>query len=293
MSPNLQGALWIIASCLAATVMTIAVKQSTATIHSAEIVFLRSAVCLVLYLPIFLWQGRAVLRSDRKGMHLLRGVIGVVAMLCGFQSLAELPLTTASVIFFSTPLFLTGLAGPMLGETIGWRRWGATLFGFAGVMVVMRPDTTGVHPAMLLALASAFLFAIMLIMGKKLSATDPPSTLLAYFFILSLIVSLPAAVPVWTWPTESEWLVLLVLGLGAAGRTYFDIRAYAVGEASAIAPFQYLRLVTIALGGWLVFAEIPDGPTIAGASMIVASTLYIAHREARRKTTAAEPAPQP
>ena len=202
-------------------------------------------------------------------------------MNAGFHSLAHLPLTTASVLFFSTPLFLTALAIPMLGETVGWRRWGATLFGFAGIVVVMRPDVGEVHYAMGLALVSAGLFAVMLLMGKQLSREDPPATLMTYFIGMTVLVTFPPAVPVWTWPEEAMWGILFLVGLGATLRVYFDIKAYAIAEASAIAPFQYIRLITIAIAGYVVFGEIPDGPTVVGALMIIGSSVYIAQREAR------------
>ena len=279
MTRNLEGALWILLSCLAATVMTTAVKLSTEAIASPQIVFLRCLISLGLFLPFLIWQGVSILKSRHKGRHLLRAFLGAVAMNAGFHSLAHLPLTTASVLFFSTPLFLTALAIPMLGETVGWRRWAATLFGFAGIVVVMRPDVGEVHYAMGLALVSAGLFAVMLLMGKQLSREDPPATLMTYFIGMTVLVTFPPAVPVWVWPDEAMWGVLFLVGLGATLRVYFDIKAYAIAEASAIAPFQYIRLITIAIAGYFVFGEVPDGPTIVGALMIIGSSIYIAHRE--------------
>lgn len=292
LSGNLQGALWIVASCLAATVMTVGVKLASAGLSSSQIVFLRCVISFAMAAPFIFYGGRKVLFSRRWKMHLLRGAIGAVSMNAGFYALSQLPLTTASVLFFSTPLFMTALAGPMLGEKVGLHRWGATLVGFAGIVVVLNPDLDGIHHAMIAALVSASLFAVMLIQGKILSRDDPPGTLMVYFMIMSTVASLPPAAATWAWPDDSLWLILVVLSIGATLRVYFDIKAYAVGEASAISVFQYLRLITIAFAGYLVFAEIPDERTILGAGLIVASTFYIAHREAFRQKQARAAAPE-
>lgn len=262
--------------------MTVGVKLAAADLASPQIVFVRCVLSILLAAPFLFWAGRKVLFSRKWKQHLVRGALGAASMNAGFWSLTQLPLTTASVLFFSTPLFMTALAGPMLGEKVGFHRWAATLVGFAGIVVVMRPDVGMVHPAMFAALFSAVLFAVMLIHGKKLSVEDPPGTLMAYFMVMSAAASLPPALPVWIWPDRETWIVLLVLSVGATARVYFDIRAYAVGEASAISVFQYLRLITIAIAGYFVFTEVPDEATLIGAGLIVASTLYIAEREARR-----------
>lgn len=292
LSGNLQGALWILASCLAATVMTVGVKLASDGLASTQIVFVRCVLSLALTAPFLIGYGRKVLFSRRWKMHLLRGAIGAISMNAGFYALGELPITTASVLFFSTPLFMTALAGPMLGEKVGIHRWGATLVGFAGIVVVVNPGFDTFQLAMLSALVSAALFAVMLIQGKVLSKDDPPGTLMIYFMVMSTFASMPPALTNWVWPDTDLWIVLLVLSVGATARVYFDIKAYAVGEASAISVFQYLRLITIAFAGYLVFAEIPDERTIFGAGLIVASTLYIAQREAlrQRRARAAEAA---
>ncbi|MEP3115707.1 DMT family transporter [Nisaea sp.] len=286
LSNNLQGALWILASCLAATVMTVGVKMASDGLSSTQIVFLRCILSLVIMAPFVINSGKNVLFSRHWKTHLVRGALGAVSMNAGFYALGNLPITTASVLFFSTPLFMTALAGPMLGEKVGIHRWGATLVGFAGIIVVVNPTLDTVEFAMLAALISAVLFAVILIQGKILSKDDPPGTLMIYFMVMTTLASAPPALSHWVWPDQSLWLVLVVLSIGATARVYFDIKAYAVGEASAISVFQYLRLITIAGAGYIVFAEVPDERTIVGAGLIVASTLYIAQREAFRQRRA-------
>ena len=283
LSKNLQGALWIFASCLAATVMTVGVKMASEGLSSTQIVFVRCVLSLAMTAPFVISYGKRLLFSQHWKMHLVRGAIGAVSMNAGFYALGNLPITTASVLFFSTPLFMTALAGPMLGEKVGKHRWGATLVGFAGIVVVVNPALDTIELAMLSALVSSFLFAVLLIQGKVLSRYDPPGTLMVYFMVMSTLASAPPALSDWVWPDQSLWIVLIVLSAGATARVYFDIKAYAVGEASAISVFQYLRLITIAGAGYIVFAEVPDERTIIGASLIVASTLYIAQREALRQ----------
>lgn len=286
LSNNLQGALWILASCLAATVMTVGVKMASDGLSSTQIVFVRCVFSLVMTAPFVIGYGKRLLFSRRWKMHLVRGAIGAISMNAGFYALSNLPITTASVLFFSTPLFMTALAGPMLGEKVGIHRWGATLVGFAGIIVVVNPTLDTIEFAMLAALISASLFAVLLIQGKILSKDDPPGTLMVYFMVMSTIASTPPALSHWVWPDQSLWIILIVLSIGATARVYFDIKAYAVGEASAISVFQYLRLITIAFAGYLVFGEVPDERTIIGAGLIVVSTLYIAQREAFRQRRA-------
>ena len=283
LSKNLQGALWVLASCLAATVMTVGVKMASEGLSSTQIVLVRCVLSLAMTAPFVIGYGKRLLFSQHWKMHLVRGAIGAISMNAGFYALGNLPITTASVLFFSTPLFMTALAGPMLGEKVGKHRWGATLVGFAGIVVVVNPALDTIELAMLSALVSSALFAVLLIQGKVLSKHDPPGTLMVYFMVMSTLASAPPALSDWVWPDQSLWLVLIVLSAGATARVYFDIKAYAIGEASAISVFQYLRLITIAGAGYIVFAEVPDERTIIGAGLIVASTLYIAQREALRQ----------
>jgi len=278
---NLKGALWIVCSCAAATVMTVGVRELSATIQSMETAFARSAVGLVVIAPFVVTAGVRTLRSRRWPLHLFRGLLGVGAVNLGFYALSKLPLATATVLFFTAPLFVTVFAGPLLGETIGWRRWCATAVGFLGTAVVVRPGTAGFDPDMLVPIASSVVFALILIVGKRLSTTETPVTMMAYASAVAALGTLPPALLVWVPPSPSELLLMLLVGVFGTARTYFDIRGYAAGEASFVAPFQYTRILFVALAAYLVFAELPSATDGLGAAIIISATLYTAHREAR------------
>jgi len=283
MTDNLRGAGWILLSSAAATAMTIGVRAlAEADIASMQTAFARSAVGLALILPIALGRGAWPLSFKRWKLHLLRGLLGVGAINAGFYAVSTLPLATVTVIFFTAPLFVTIFAGPLLGERVGWRRWSATGIGFLGTLVVMGPGTPAFEPAMLVAAASSVMFALILIIGKKLSTTESPYTMMLYASTIMTIGTLPPALVAWRPPGAYELGLMALVGAIGTFRTYFDIRGYATGEASFVAPFQYTRIVLAAAAGYALFAEVPNRNALAGAAVIIASTLYIAHRERRR-----------
>lgn len=282
MSDNLRGAAWILASCIAATGMMLGVRGAASTLHPVQIVFCRFVVGFVLVLPFVLSRGSEVMSTRQMPLLLLRGMLGFVAVSLGFYCVSVLPLVTATVLFFTAPLFVTLLAIPLLGERAGWRRMAATLCGFLGTAVVLGFDPAGFHPAMLLAVGSALIFAFSLILGKKLAKTERPMTIMFYFSVVTMLASAAPAALVWQTPNMQEAVLLGMVGAFAAARVYFDIRGYAAGEASFVAPFGYFRIILVGAAGYLVFAEIPTSNALVGAAMIILSTLYIAEREARR-----------
>lgn len=279
---NTKGALWMLAACFGFTCMAVLIKLLGQRLDSFQIVFFRCAVGLLVLLPIA-WRagGMQMLQTQVRHMHLARAAAGVTAMMCGFYAFTHLPLATATTITFSKPLFLIVLAMVFLGEVMRWRRWLATLMGFAGVIIMMRPWGGGLEPAMLVAVAQALAVAIAVLLVKKMPASEKTLTMLLYFALISTAVSIIPATLVWRWPTGMEWL--LGIGVGVLGVTAQNcvVRAYRSGEATAVAPFDYSRLLFATGLGFLVFGELPDLWTWVGAGVIIASTGYIAQREVR------------
>ncbi len=282
MSDNLRGAAWILASCAAATAMMIGVRAASGTLHPLPIVFCRFLVGFLLVLPFMLSRGGELMATRRMPLLVLRGILGFIAVSLGFYCVSVLPLVTAAVLFFTAPLFVTLLAMPLLGERADWRRMAATLCGFLGTVVVLGFDPGGFHPAMLVAVGAAVIFAFSLIIGKKLASTERPVTIMFYFSVVTMVASAAPAALVWQSPNLDETMLLAVVGVFAAGRVYFDIRGYAAGEAGFVAPFGYFRIILVAAAGYLIFAEVPSANALIGAAMIIVSTLFIAQREALR-----------
>lgn len=289
LSGNLRGALWMLASVAGATAMTVLVRALSADLSSPMIAFLRSVGALVFLAPLLLpRRDAAPRRITRPALHLMRGGLVAVALNCGFYAISALPMATATILFFLAPVFSTALAPVMVGERVGPRRWAAVAAGFAGALIVLRPGFAAVEPAMLVAAASSLCFATALLIGKRASAIDGSATVFASTAAISALLTLPPALFVWGLPPG--WLAwLAVAGLAAASslRGYADIRAFAEGEASFVAPVSYLRLPSVGLAGWLLFGETVDGWTLLGGGVIAGSTLYILYRERR----AARPAP--
>ena len=166
------------------------------------------------------------------------------------------------------------------------------MVGFLGVLVMVRPGAGAFDAAALVALGEALSIAFLIVLIKRLPPSETALTMLFHFGIVSSIASLPLALLAWQTPSWEEYCLLAIIGvLGAAGQVCW-IRAFRAGEASAVAPFDYTRLSFAATAGFLLFAEVPDVWTFAGAAVIVASTLYIARREARLARRGAGPAPQ-
>ncbi len=283
LADNLRGAVWQVLSNLAFTVMAVTVKTVGETMDSFEIAFFRCFFGLLLTLPFLMRAGRASFATSRIGAHFSRAALGVAGMFCGFYALTHLPLAEATTISFTKTLFTIPLAVLVFGEAVHWRRWSATVVGLGGVAVILQPQGGEFDPAMLVALLSAALVAVVIMTIKSLAQSERASTILFYYGIFSTGVSLVPALLVWRTPILEEYVLLAVIAvLGVSGQ-FFNIRSYRIGEATAMAPFGYLRLIFAAFFGYVLFAEVPDFWTWVGAAIIVGSNLYITIQEARRK----------
>jgi drug/metabolite transporter (DMT)-like permease len=220
------------------------------------------------------------LKTRHPGIHALRAVAGGGAMVCGIAALDKLPLADFTALSFAQPLFAVILAIVLLGETVGWRRWGATLAGFLGVVIMVRPGSGSFEVDALLAVAMALGIAVAVILAKRLPAEESQVTMLFYFSLTTALVFAAPALAVWRTPSLPEALGLLGFGLGGLLTQALMIAAYRTGEASVVAPFDYSKLIVSGILGFTLFGETPDRWTLAGAAVIVAATLYIARREA-------------
>jgi drug/metabolite transporter (DMT)-like permease len=281
LSGNSRGALWMMASGVGFSVMAVGIKLLGHRLENFQIGFFRVVIGFVAILPFAAGSGLARLQTRHAGVHLVRAVFGLLAMYCSYYAIARLPLADYTGLSFTKPLFATLLAIAILGETVRWRRWTATLVGFLGVIVMVQPGAGTFQPASLAALTDSFSVAFLVTLVKRLPATETPLTMLFYFGLFASVMSIGPAVYAWQWPTALEWLLLIGVGMLGVLSQMFWIRAFRAGEASAVAPFDYLRLPIAATIGFVGFSELPTVWTFVGAAVIVASTLYIAHRESQ------------
>ncbi len=285
-----RGVIWMLLSGLGFSLMVATVKWLGDHLHPFQITFFRCLIGLVVILPFVVRSRGRVLRTRHPLMHLSRGLVGFSAMTAGFYAVTRLPLADVTAVSFTKAMFIIVLAVLFVGERVRWRRWTATAVGFVGVLIMVRPGSAGFQPAMLAALAHAFLAGVVVTLIRRLPLSERPTTLLFYFGLVATPASLLPAWVVWT-PVSANDLVLLTLAavLGVAGQGC-AIRAHRAGEASLVAPFDYARLVFATGLGFLLFGDLPDRWTLAGAAVIVASSVYIAHRElrlGRRRASAA------
>jgi len=226
------------------------------------------------------WTKPGLLRTHSLKRQSARAGCLVLATVCAFSALRFLPLTEFTSITFSSPLIVALIAGPLLGERIGFQRLAAVLIGFAGVLVVTRPGSHGVHPAVVLALVTACSNAFYSVATRLLAGHDAPQTTLFYTGLVGSLLVMPVAPFVWTTPASAPvWLAIAgVAGFGALGH-WLLILAHKHTPASIVAPFFYVQLLWATLLGWLVFGEVPDRWTLVGGAIVMGSGLYLLSRE--------------
>jgi drug/metabolite transporter (DMT)-like permease len=225
-----------------------------------------------------------LVRTSRPAVQIGRALALVVSSFLNFLALRYLQLDQALSITFSTPFLVAVLAGPILGEWVGARRWAAIGVGFVGVLVVTRPGFGNIHPAALLSLAAAFTLAFYNVTTRLLARTDSSETTLFYSNFVGLLVTTPMLPPVWTQPPGVREIILMaaVGALGTIGH-YLLILAHRLAPASVLSPFMYTQLVWVVALGYSVFGDLPNNWTLLGAGIVVASGLYLLHRERIRK----------
>jgi len=278
---NGRGAVLMLAAavCFAANGALIKVLLASG-MPPLEITFVRLLVGVVAILP-FVWRaGWGSLRTRHPGIHALRALAGGGAMYCGIAALERLHLADFTALSFSQPLFAVILAVAVLGESVGWRRWGATFAGFLGVLVMVRPGGGAFEASALLAVAMAFGIAVAVILAKRLPAEESQVAMLFYFSLATVVFFAAPALAVWRPPSSIQALGLVGFGFAGLLTQALLIAAFRTGEASVVAPFDYTRLIVAGVLGFALFGEVPDRWTFAGAAVIVAATLYIARREA-------------
>ncbi len=264
-----------------------------------EMLFIRSITGLPCILAIALWRGDpAAFRLH--GAAVVRAVLHFVSFTCYYLALAALPLAETSTLYYANPLFITALSVPFLHERVGPRRWAAVLVGFAGVVVVLRPDVTAVDPAMVLALGAAFFYACSMLVTRRAGGRVPATGFAIHSVVLLLVLSGVAGLAMgdgrfeqsgtilgyllraWSLPVWLDLALLAATGPISAAGFLLLAEAYRTAPASLVAPFEYSSLPFAVGAGYLVFADLPAPATWIGLALIVGAGLYIVHRETVR-----------
>jgi len=276
-TPALRGTLLVVVAVGIFAVMDTIAKYLARSYPVSGVVWARYAANLVVLLAFFAVRGElGRLRTARPGLQIMRGLLLAGASLLYFTSLTVLPLAEAAAIGFVMPLFLALLAVPMLGERMGSARLAAVLVGLAGALVIVRPGAAVFTPYALLPVGMALCNALYQILTRKVAGVEHPLTSLVWGAIVGAVL-LSFALPfAWVTPTNPwHWVLLGVIGVLASVGHFILIRAYDYASATGLAPFFYTQLVWVMLLGWLVFGDFPDGWSLLGMGIIVASGIYL------------------
>ncbi len=260
-------------------------KWLTGSLPILEVVWARYASHFVISLLVVNpWTMPGLMKTQRPWLQIGRSALLFASTACNFVALRYLQLDQTATISFTTPFIIALLAGPLLGEWIHWRRWLAIIVGFCGVLLVTRPGFGGIHPAAIFSLISMICYALYNIMTRFLAGQDTTGTTAFY---TALVGFLAASVPlpaVWVTPTE-PLVIVGMIAVGAFGWIghLFLIVAHRYAPAPVLAPYIYTQLIWYVAGGFLVFGDLPNGFTLAGAAIVTASGLYLLYRERKVK----------
>lgn len=279
--PNMQGALWLVSGGFIFTSNSAMIRLLSTEIESVQTAFFRAFFSVLLLAPMMLSGRVKPWESQRIQGHFWRTAMGTTSMVLGFYAVSMLPLADATALAFSQPLFSVVLAALVLREKVRWRRWSATIVGFIGVLVMVRPGSGSLQPGAAVALLNALASATSILLVRRLSDSEKPLMILTQFAIFSTLLLAGPAIWFWKWPSAWGWALAIGVSISATIGQYFWVQAFAVGEMSAVAPFDYLRLPFAVFVGWMIWSEMPVIWTYVGAAIVIASALYIAYRESQ------------
>ena len=241
---------------------------------------------------VLVWRsgGIASLKTRRPFAHALRAILLFVTVLLFFSALQGLPLAEVIAITFTAPLFATALSRPLLGEAVGLRRWSAVVVGFVGALIMVRPGTEAFRAEALLALTSAFTFALVVLLTRGLTRTETNVAVVTYTTVIAGLVGLPFAILAWQTPGAGDLGLLALVGIGGGSGAYLLVVAYRNAPVAVVAPFEYTKLIWGSIFGWMLFRDAPEPAVWIGAAIVAAAGAYITRREltlARRERQAA------
>lgn len=275
----LTGIGWFLLSLVSSSANDVMSKYLGTRLHSFEVAFFRFFFSSIVLLPFVFYYGKNTLKTSRPFVHILRGLLLFFGMTSWTYGLTIAPVTTATVVSFSIPLFTLILAVFFLNENIIWQRWVVTVVGFIGLVVTLKPHAEDFNPEILYFVLAAISFAMLDIINKKFVIKESMISMLFYSAIVTAVVSLPVASQYWLTPSGFELALLFVLGSSGSLILFFLLKAFSMVDATATAPYRYLELVISAIAAYCIFNEFPDKSTLHGAVIIIPATLFIIYSE--------------
>ncbi|MDP3372569.1 MAG: DMT family transporter [Candidatus Paracaedibacteraceae bacterium] len=283
-----QGVFWVLMITVVSATGDVLMKTLGSRLHVTEISFFRFFFSLISVLPIMLLKSNVSLfKTKQLSMHMWRGIIGAIALGLCCYSVNIMHMSENTTIMFTQPLFFLPLAYFFLKERVDASRWIATLIGFFGILIIMQPGTDTFRCEAFVPMASAFCFAIISMLAKKMIKDEHSLTLLFYFGLVTTIVALPVMIPFWQTPMLSELPLLLMLGVCANLIQVCIFRAFSSTDASSLSPIFYTEIGISTIFGFIFFGQIPTIFVAIGAALIIGSTFAISVIETRKEKKAA------
>lgn len=279
-SPFLWSAIWACLAALSFAIMAISVRYLGGKFDAFEVVFVRALVGLFMIIPLVSREGIQRLKTTRMPMHIVRALFGTTAMAAMYYALAAAPVAQVIALTFLIPIFTTIGAGLVLREAVGVHRWFATLAGFLGALVIIRPGFIELDWPALLVILSSSLYAAAWLCVKSLTRTDDASVTVFWLNVLMIPICAIPLFFLWITPDWSDLIPLGIMALSGWAAHYCQARSFRDADASAVMPFDFLRLPIAVTMGYILFAEILDAWSWAGAIIIFSAGYYITRREA-------------
>ena len=276
-----QSVFYIIVAGVLFVLTSALIKVSGSRIPVIQIVAVRQVVMALAVAPLLLQNFPANLRTNHLSLHAMRIGGALIAITCGFTSLVHLPLADATAIAFAKSFFVTIFAIFILSEVVGVRRWSATIVGFIGVLIMLRPGVDALNVYGLYAVVASMAAGFVMVIVRILTRYDSPLTILSYQAIFVGLLTIPFAAYYWVQPTLAEWGILVLIALISVFAQLANINAFKRGEATMLASLDYLRLIWATLIGVMLFAEWPSLTTLLGAGVVILAALYVIRREAQ------------
>lgn len=278
---HLKGISWVLVSSLCFVAVTGLVRHLGSDMDAVQAAFIRYAFGVVLLIPTLFQIRRAAFRLARLAPHGLRGLVHGIGVMLWFYAMTHIPIADVTALGFTAPIFVTIGAALFLGERLRMRRLAAVSMGFVGALVIIRPGLIEIELGAIAMLVAAPLFAVSMLVAKRLVADQPPGVVVALLSVFVTLVLMPPALYVWRTPTAEELGWLMATAIFATLGHIALTKAYSLVDITVTQPITFVQLVWASLLGYFVFAEVPDVWTIFGGLIIVASASYIAHREAQ------------
>ncbi|BFD47766.1 MAG: S-adenosylmethionine uptake transporter [Wolbachia endosymbiont of Sergentomyia squamirostris] len=277
----LFGVIWFILSLLSSVANDTISKYLSLHLQSFEITFFRFLFTTITLVPFMFYYGIEAFKTSQISIQITRGALLFCGMVLWTYGLTTFPIVTATIISFSIPLFVILLAIPLLKENIIWQRWIVTIIGFVGIAIATKAHSEDFNPKILIFIVSALIFAILDILNKKLAIRESVISMLFYSALTTTIFSTPPLLFYWHMPSLLELVLLLILGISSNLILFFMLKAFALTDATALAPYRYIELIISAIVTYVIFNELPDKSALYGTLILIPSTLFIVYSEGK------------